>query len=116
MTKTCSKCKKEKELDQFSKDSSAKNNIRSQCRLCCSIWNKEYNKNNTHKRRRYKDKRRYGLTSKQSDIVSQLRIEGLCMCCGIGGALNRYNKLYVDHDHNTGAVRGLLCRKCNTAL
>ena len=40
---------------------------------------------------------------------------GCCAICGKHQSeLNR--KLSVDHNHNTGVVRGLLCRNCNSAI
>jgi hypothetical protein len=40
---------------------------------------------------------------------------GNCAICGLPeNARNR--RLNVDHDHQTGQVRGLLCSNCNTAL
>lgn len=38
---------------------------------------------------------------------------GVCWICSsdFGG-----RELYVDHCHETGAVRGLLCSRCNTGL
>lgn len=59
--------------------------------------------------REQKLKRRYGLT--QADYDTMLAEQGgVCWICGTGG------KLHVDHDHDTGKVRGLLCPDCNVGL
>lgn len=43
---------------------------------------------------------------------------GLCAICLTAMVYNgrKSNSATVDHDHNTGKVRGLLCRRCNVAL
>jgi hypothetical protein len=43
---------------------------------------------------------------------------GCCAICGhkpIDGA-KKENKLYIDHNHKTQRVRGLLCMNCNSAI
>lgn len=42
--------------------------------------------------------------------------EATCAICTKHFSENSYGKLYVDHDHQTGKVRGLLCHKCNIGL
>jgi hypothetical protein len=42
---------------------------------------------------------------------------GKCGICEMEfGSARKGTKPHVDHDHNTGRVRGLLCQKCNLAL
>jgi hypothetical protein len=41
---------------------------------------------------------------------------GECAICKTTEPSSAYAALYVDHDHNTGAIRGLLCWRCNIGL
>jgi hypothetical protein len=54
---------------------------------------------------------RYGINL---DRYNELLLEqgGVCAVCHIDKA----ERLHVDHDHNTGVVRGLLCGSCNRAI
>lgn len=36
--------------------------------------------------------------------------------CAICGKFVRYTKMQTDHNHETGKIRGLLCRGCNMKL
>lgn len=36
--------------------------------------------------------------------------------CQICGGKDSTKRLAIDHDHNTGKIRGVLCSKCNRAL
>lgn len=64
--------------------------------------------------------RAYGITVEQfNDLVDQQA--GLCGICSrpetdVDRRTGKTRKLAVDHCHETGEIRGLLCRKCNTAL
>jgi len=55
-------------------------------------------------------KYRYGITTQEyADLL--VKQHGGCAICGDNNA--KGDKLVVDHDHETGIVRGLLCIKCN---
>jgi hypothetical protein len=57
-------------------------------------------------------KLRYGITA--AEYAEQLaRQAGVCALCDRPPGRKR---LHVDHDHETGAVRGLLCLLCNIGL
>ena len=55
--------------------------------------------------------------SKQAKMIRQIKKDYMsikpeaCMLCGIEG-----EKLQVDHDHKTGAMRGWICYNCNSGL
>lgn len=59
-------------------------------------------------------KGRYGITleDKKAMLIQQ---EGLCAICKkeLGG---NFTKIHTDHNHETGKVRGLLCRYCNYGM
>lgn len=64
-------------------------------------------------------KRNYGITEQQYEEKKSLQ-NSKCMICSSSGFLIGNNghteTLVVDHDHETGQVRDLLCHNCNRAL
>jgi len=59
-------------------------------------------------------KRKYGISLADYD-ERVAEVKGVCEICG-GTDFGKYGRLCVDHDHETGAIRGLLCQHCNTVL
>lgn len=65
--------------------------------------------------RKHNLKRHYGITPE--DYATQLAVQGgACAICGTDNPSDRWDNFAVDHDHETGEVRGLLCGKCNKAI
>lgn len=74
----------------------------------------------THHRAKRRDRRNYshsthimelyGISSEEYQKVYEYQ-GGYCAICKRARGFRK--KLSVDHDHETGEVRGLLCQKCN---
>jgi hypothetical protein len=63
-------------------------------------------------------KRAYGLTPEQYEAMVSAQ-DGKCAICGGLGGRNRIGEprpLDVDHCHETGRVRALLCQSCNRGI
>lgn len=57
----------------------------------------------------------YGLTPRGREVLLR-RQQHRCAICRRGISELKQDTLFVDHDHVTGKVRGLLCCSCNTRL
>jgi len=55
----------------------------------------------------------YGISIEQFDLMLDLQ-KGVCAICK--QPESRSQRLSVDHDHETGEVRGLLCFACNAGI
>jgi hypothetical protein len=76
---------------------------------------RKYNRGKGRAKMRTKDLRvRYGLTPEQYRSMLDDQ-NGTCAICGKSAEQNG-KRLSIDHCHETGIVRGLLCYRCNTGL
>lgn len=55
----------------------------------------------------------YGITAQEYSFLLQQQ-DNKCACCGADQ--DESHSFNVDHDHETGDVRGLLCRRCNMGI
>ncbi len=63
-------------------------------------------------------KRSYNVTIKQywRIFINQNYSCAICKAAHHGTGLKTTLPLFIDHDHVTGKVRGLLCSECNVAV
>lgn len=100
----CARCVEVKLRSDFNKGSGY-------CRPCHVVMAVDWVKRNPDKKRAQTDRaimRRRGVDPSLFDIHS-----GVCDLCG-GPPTGR--RLVIDHDHETGQFRGLLCGRCNRGL
>jgi len=84
-----------------------------------NTYMRSWNAKNNDKRYKYgvkaRLKRRYGLV--QGDYEAMLALQGgHCALCNTTPEQERYKKLNIDHCHETGIIRGLLCTSHNHAI
>lgn len=120
-TRTCSKCGETKPAEAFGKRNGGRW-YKSWCRPCESAARLEYARRDPRSPEerslaywRRAIKREYGIT--EADYDRMLAEQGgrcaICAATECGGGRARF---CIDHDHETGAVRGLLCNRCNAAI
>lgn len=111
MVKECTKCGETKPLTEFHARRDRTDGRATICRDCTRSYDKAryYGGRRRVERRDYLI-RNYGITPEQYDAMNT----GVCHICNTPCPSG--NRLAVDHDHATGAVRGLLCVNCNRAL
>lgn len=135
--KQCRKCKVVKPKDKFHKARfETLDGLHRWCKSCCEKWRKKRVRDNPELWERRKELhrkwrldhaeqnqrtirrgqlRRYGLTPRDFHEMFTTQ-SGLCLLCGTDRPGGKTGNLHIDHDHETGIVRGLLCANCNTWL
>lgn len=112
--RTCRKCNEDKELSAFVRHKTSKDGYANTCKACKKsyerVWNKE-NADHVHLKQVVK---RYGISAEHWNRLFEAQ-GGCCAICEKHQSTLPC-RLVVDHCHDSGVVRGLLCRNCNSAI
>ncbi|MFE6739811.1 endonuclease VII domain-containing protein [Streptomyces tubercidicus] len=113
----CTSCRKELPVAAFAirKDTKVPR-VRSNCRECLAARMTAKNHENHDDAQVYWWSRqiaRYGLTPESWRNLFESQ-GSRCAICGIN--VNGKKRFHVDHDHENGRVRGILCTTCNTGI
>ena len=127
-TKKCYSCKISKPLADFYRRKRNKDGRDGRCKVCAEIYGRKYRSTKAGKAakereyvKRHNDggignlrqrARNYGLSP---DEVKEMYTNqnGCCDICEVPISLS---KIQIDHNHDTGRLRGLLCQSCNIKI
>lgn len=125
--KMCRVCNKEKELVLFVKSKAFSTGYDNICLTCSREKVKLWRKQNPEKRKEQQKRENskdynhnkhlktvYGIT-RQEYMYLFNKQHGNCKICGKHQS-ELTKRLFVDHCHVTGKIRGLLCHHCNSML
>ena len=113
----CNKCGEYKNFDNFSPKGTKIDGSKKYSSHCKPCQSETKRRKYSPERKREKDLRtKYGITiTEYNDML--VRQEHRCAICGTSDTkFSHGNRFHVDHCHDTGKVRGLLCGRCNVAL
>lgn len=116
--KTCTKCLLDLPVENYRPRADRPGMYYSVCRQCDNKKKNAWMKNNPEKAKqanfRHDLSRHYGLSLEQYNQM-YAKCEGRCECCGAHESEFKRG-LHIDHDKETGLIRGILCTRCNPGL
>ena len=131
-TKVCNVCGVEYDLNKFHKDSSKKDGLYKSCKICANSKAKAYReanpfkvkaKNKAYREANHADplkardrhlRHKFGITYDHYLEILEAQ-NGRCAICGTNVPSGK-GAFHVDHCHDSGKIRGLLCHHCNVGL
>jgi hypothetical protein len=135
MEKTCSVCKETKPLSEFHRRKITADGYNGRCAVCARAstyaWrdaHPEATKRSMEKHRASDQFRTYQREFKQRQVLAKFGMTqedydsmiaaqgGTCAICRATSADSVGRRLHIDHNHQTGEVRGLLCGNCNLGI
>lgn len=120
-TKTCKDCKEDKALSEYNKFSRSADGLAYRCRSCASVRQKKWVESIPDRHLYYRERnlrKAFGIGLEEYDQMLEAQ-GGVCAICSQEETTVRQGRLQslsVDHCHDTGKIRGLLCNSCNRAL
>lgn len=117
-TKTCNKCGETKILSSFYQRKD-RGTYLGKCEQCVAAHLKTWRLANPGKteasKRKSWLKKTYGVDLEwyEGMLMEQ---GGCCAICGTQEVYKNHSYFCIDHNHDTGTVRGLLCSDCNVGI
>jgi hypothetical protein len=120
--KVCTMCGEQKPVDAFRMRGGAQKHLRkSRCNTCLFGEHRKWVTKNPERVREYRDKDPWTLTKRcaRRGITPEELVDAFerqeCSCAICRKDITLMDSA-IDHNHETGEFRGVLCKQCNRAL
>lgn len=118
-TRKCRACSETKRLTDFHL-ANGRRHRRRVCKSCCEARRQARRiadpVETARRDRAWTIRRKYGITEDEFDALLAAQGGRCAICAREIDVADASLRPHIDHDHQTGAVRGVLCFTCNTAL